>query len=129
MTANELMQPRFEVIAEYPICKFKKGEILLPIPRATNPWYHTDINCPIGEIQLPELENYPHLFRKLDWWEFRKIEDMPKKLISKARNSDSKPIEIKEWDINLLIGWVNKKERECCNLTAWKPEYGYFPID
>jgi len=62
MTAKELMQPRFEVIAEYPNCIFKKGDILERI------------------AEVEELEKYPHLFRKLNWWEFRKIEDMPKKL-------------------------------------------------
>ena len=63
------MQPRFEVIETYPKSKFKKGDILERIPNATNDWYNADKSLINADILLEEIEQYPHLFRKLNWWE------------------------------------------------------------
>ena len=129
MNAKELMTPRFEVIETYPKSKFAKGDILERIPNATNDWYNADKSLINADILLEEIEQYPHLFRKLNWWEKRKIEDMPKRLICKAIPNDTEIMEIKEWDMEILVGWLNKKERTCCSLTSFNPEYGYFPVD
>lgn len=123
------MTPRFEVIETYPKSKFAKGDILERIPNATNDWYNADKSLIYADILLEEIEQYPHLFRKLNWWEKRKIEDMPKRLICKAIPNDTEIMEIKEWDMEILVGWLNKKERSCCSLRTFKPEYGYFPVD
>ncbi len=117
MLARDLLKPRFEVIADYPKSIFKIGEI-------TN---GTDlIYCdPDG----PKYSDYPHLFRKMNWWEKRNIEDMPKKLICRAIQNDKEVMDIKEWDMDILVGWTDKDKRECCSLHSFSPEYGYFPVD
>lgn len=120
---DELLKHRFEVIEEYPNCKFKKGEILIPIPRATNPWYHTDIHCPIGEIQLPELEKHPHLFRKMKWWEKRCEEEMPMYLKRNFGHNNFRYHKILEWDIKNSIGIDND------NVTVWfLKTYTFIPV-
>ena len=129
MNAKELMTPRFEVIETYPKSKFAKGDILERIPNATNDWYNVDKSLINADILLEEIEQYPHLFKKLNWWERREIEDMPKRLICKAIPNDTEIMEIQEWDMEILVGWINKKERSCCSLRTFNPEYGYFPVD
>lgn len=129
MTAKELMQIRFEVIETYPKSKFKKGDILERIPNATNDWYNADKSFLNADILLEEIEQYPHLFRKLNWWEHRSVKDMPKRLICKAIKDDTDVSEIEEWDMEMLLGWTNKEKRTCCSLRSFNPEYGYFPID
>ena len=129
MTAKELMQPRFEVIESYPKSKFKKGDILERIPNATNNWYNADKSLINADILLEEIEQYPHLFRKLKWWEKRTVEQMPKKVICKAIPNDNEVIQIKEWDLKIMVGWTNKEKRECCSLMSFNYEYGYFPAD
>jgi hypothetical protein len=129
MTAEELLKPRFEVLEEYPNCKFRKGEILVRIKHATNDYYHTDENSIYAEITLGEIEKYPHLFRKLYWWEHRTIEDMPKKLICKAIPNDTEIMYIKEWNMDIFYGWTNPEKREGCGLLSFNYEYGYFPVD
>jgi hypothetical protein len=62
MTPQELLKPRYKVIADYPNRVYEIGQIL--------------------ERGMPELEHfyskYPHLFRKLEWWEERRIKiDLP----------------------------------------------------
>lgn len=117
MKASSLMNPRFEVVAEYPNSNYKVGQI---------------VNCTEVFLEgFPESHfvKYPHLFRKLKWWEHRRVEEMPKRLICKAIEGDTEVIEIEEWDMDLLYGWVNKSKRECCSLESFNPEYGYFPVD
>jgi len=128
MTAKELMQPRFEVIETYPKSKFKKGDILERIPNATNDWYNADKSLINADILLEEIEQYPHLFRKLNWWEKRTADQMPKKVMS-ILDEKGDTFEIQEWDMEILVGWIDKKERSCCSLLTFKPEYGYVPVD
>jgi hypothetical protein len=63
MTPEELLRPRYKVIAEFPrIEDFEGCEI-------------DNIIITLSEDNL--YEKYPHLFKKLGWWEDRKEEDMP----------------------------------------------------
>ena len=122
------MQPRFEVIETYPKSKFKKGDILERIPNATNDWYNADKSLINADILLEEIEQYPHLFRKMNWWEKRTVDQMPKKLMS-ILDDKGDTFDIQEWDMEILVGWIDKKERSCCSLLTFKPEYGYVPVD
>ena len=130
MTAEELMKPRFECIAAFPYChedfNITIGSIITLENQDTEQWYNLYKNKRFYDAFY---ESYPHLFRKLNWWEYRKIEDMPKKLICKAIPGDTSINEIEEWDMDILVGWTNKKDRVCCSLLSFNPEYGYFPID
>jgi hypothetical protein len=129
MKAEDLMKPRFEIIADFPNNDFGKvGEIL------DRDWCKYIEDNEEGGVEW-SISDFPHLFRKLNWWEHREVEDMPTRLISKAfANEETKELseevfEIEEWDMKLLVGWTNKEKRECCSLLSWNPEYGYFPVD
>ena len=74
MTTEELLKPRWKVIADFPgryRTGIKVGDVLIP-----------------KEIDQPEtyfvadyyvnLSHYPAIFRKLGWWEERDEKDMPK---------------------------------------------------
>lgn len=124
MTSQELLQPRFEIIADAPLLKNKVGEIII----CTEPHGRIDLNFFFSGIAGICPDSYPHIFRKLNWWEHRKVEDMPKKVMSLA--DDKKDVyEIEEWDMEILVGWIDKKNRSCCSLTTFNPEYGYVPVD
>lgn len=64
MTVEELLKPRYKVIADYPGSAFKIGELVQPHPK-----YGFDI--------FPYPEKYPHLFKPLAWYEEREVSDMP----------------------------------------------------
>ena len=120
MNAEKLMNPRYEVIADYPSNQNPIGTVL------ECPNYDNDFT---KKYWVESNDRYPHLFRKMNWWEKRNIEDMPKRLICKAIPNDTEIMEIQEWDMEILVGWLNKKERSCCSLRTFNPEYGYFPVD
>lgn len=60
LTPEQLMQPRYKVIADFPHSSMWVGMIFIPEKK---------------EIKF--YDKYPHLFKRLEWWEDRKIEDMP----------------------------------------------------
>jgi hypothetical protein len=126
MEAKELLKPRFEIIADYPTLSYNVGRIIEPIKEDSN--YYDCVDAPSSNI-ICYPQKYPHLFKKLNWWEHRKIEDMPKRLICKAIPNDTEIMEIQEWDMDIMVGWTNKEKRQCCSLHSFNPEYGYFPID
>lgn len=68
MTTVELLKPRYEVIADYPRSWYNKGDILLS---------KIDHAPQLGYIAFSVAEKYTDVFRKLEWWEHRKPEDMP----------------------------------------------------
>jgi hypothetical protein len=76
MTAAELLQPRFEVVADYPNSIFKVGQI---IETSTKLLSEKDV-CRLLIGVKYNFEKYPHLFRKLNWWEKRTEDQMPKRV-------------------------------------------------
>lgn len=74
MTTEELMRPRYKVIADWPqsnVNPFHVGDILIK-----GGIHFTRISSP-KSIHEDEIWNYPHLLRRLEWWEERKPEGMP----------------------------------------------------
>jgi len=68
MSNEELMEPRIKIIADYPGAFAIVGSV----------WTE---DCGVHYIQHHEelnADKYPHLFRKLQWWEERTPEEMPK---------------------------------------------------
>jgi hypothetical protein len=81
MTVKELLKPRYKVIADYPSSPFKVGEILSLIYRHYSELRDVYItkSAEYEDIVWEDdfFDSYPHLFKKLDWWEERKAENMP----------------------------------------------------
>lgn len=134
MTAQELLKPRFEVIADYPFNPHEIGSIIESKTESlhqttTTYWneFSENVKCE-NYCPICSFEKYPHLFRKLNWWEKRAKEDMPTKLISKADNKGS-IFEIVYWDMEIMHGIIDVELMQVCSLLLWSPEYGYFPID
>ena len=118
MNVEKLLKPRFKVIANYPKSFYKIGEII-----------DTGYELIYCDTHGAKFTDYPHLFKKLNWWERREEGDMPKYLkhqmdiTTENWNYDI----IESWDMKNLVGWLNEKERTCCSLLSWNPKYGYFP--
>ena len=80
MTADDLMAPRWKCIANFPGNTFFVGEV-----------FEIPLNCKLQQIVLqgdnyktvdldinPDL--YPAIFKKLEWWEDRKLEEYLKEI-------------------------------------------------
>lgn len=134
MKASELLIPRFEVIATFPNMEATNiksvGDIL------TDDGYNAVKDQDNRAIFAIKFDEYPHLFRKMNWWENRKEEEMPSKLVSLS-NKDSDGFDIskqdiyhiKKWDMKIFFGYIDVERRSGCDLNSWKPEYGYIPVD
>ena len=61
---EDLLKPRYRVIADYPMQFYSIGDIL----ETANPQSCTVVE---GEYWQCDLDKYPAIFRKLFWWEER----------------------------------------------------------
>jgi hypothetical protein len=68
MTVEEFLQQRYKVISDYPESPFEIGDIRYAEDR------------PYNGMSKEFYDKYPYIFKKLEWWEERDIEDMPKYL-------------------------------------------------
>lgn len=73
LTPEELLQPRYEVIADWPNNTIEIGDVCT----IENEYGQFRFGQPIHQRMM---EAHPHLFKKLCWWEERKEEDMPEYL-------------------------------------------------
>jgi hypothetical protein len=74
MTTEELLKPRIKVMVDFPqwsAFKHKKDDIL------ELKGIHFVGAGTAKSINENEVDLYPAIFRKLNWWEERKVEDMP----------------------------------------------------
>lgn len=95
------MQPRYKVIADWPKSIYKVGTIINAGWRSEDLLY-----C---DTNGPRMRDYPHLFRKLDWWEERQPEDMPEYLKDIA---DGELFKVREWLTNeMAVIFLNKNKK------------------
>lgn len=71
---TDLMIKRFMVVADYPDSKMDVGDILTFEEGKFRKYI-----IGYGYVAFAEryLKKFPHLFRELNWWEFRDEKDMP----------------------------------------------------
>lgn len=77
MTAKQLLIPRVKVMLDYPqevTNPLFKGDIFKKGAKGEGRYYYS---TQYRYITPENVDKYPHLFKKLEWWEDRKIEDMP----------------------------------------------------
>lgn len=84
LTKEQLLSPRYKVIADYPGSHFDVGDTLLYLKLNSAYTYrriggikHKSWES-IGQPTFKSPESFPHIFRLMDWWEERTPEDMPR---------------------------------------------------
>jgi hypothetical protein len=69
MTVEQLLKPRYKVIADYPGSQWKVNQVIEKTKYMNGRWYVK------GSLHDPD--DYPAIFSRLEWWQERKLEDMP----------------------------------------------------
>jgi hypothetical protein len=72
MSPEELLIPRYKVIADFPGNSWNKGDILLPLADRSS---HELFGNKVDAVFNPGA--YPAIFKRLEWWEERTPADMP----------------------------------------------------
>jgi hypothetical protein len=117
MKTQELLSPRFEVIEDYPNSIYKVGSII-------NTGYDR-IFCDPNSIKFSD---FPHLFRKIQWFENRKEEEMPMFLKHKSLSGKTTYHKVILWDLSnpQFIQWKYSNQ-DFGNLGMWSINYNYMP--
>ena len=122
---NNLLTPRFKVIGSFPDSPFHEKEILDAVKYEENKFYLVRKNK-----KNYWVSQFPNIFRKLEWWENRTEEEMPKYLKSGMGN-DNQIHKIEYWDMSFdkPIGVVKDLgyKKSVCDLGLFKNEYQYQP--
>lgn len=108
---NDLSKTRFKLIADFPGNRRILGSIL---------YCH-------NKPEIDFYDKYPHLFKKMHWWEERQESEMPMYLKHSCPSLETSYHKIEKWDMEILVGFTDVKRRECCSLLGWNPEYTYKP--
>ncbi len=83
---KDLMKPRYKVIAPYPYCPYEIGDLVEISDLGTNfhctttrEWnvFTEENESQVNYFSIDILDTWSHLFKKLEWWEERSIEEMP----------------------------------------------------
>lgn len=117
MTIDKLLNPRYEVIADYPSNTLPIGTIM------ECPNYDNDFT---KGYWIQSQKTYPHLFKRLNWWEKREESEMPKYL-KHSFGGNTEYYEVVKWDMKIMCGFTNIKNRECCSILTWHPDFTYQP--
>jgi len=81
MTTEELLKPRYKVIANYPNTVLLMNDIIELRYSVQLPQSKEYVNIGFAGVRVwheEELKRYPHLFKKLEWWEERSADELPK---------------------------------------------------
>jgi len=115
---ENLLSPRFKVIADYPKSIYNIGEII-----------DNGYDSLFCDEKSKKFSDYPNLFKKLNWWEKRNSAEMPKYLKQKVEpDIDIFHYEkIIRWEMDNIIGVISDKDRTCCDLDLWKTTNQYLP--
>jgi len=107
MTVEELMQPRYKVIADWPFRKnFEVGEIVI-LNKEFSPNYkmYEVKDCQGLQVYITSFfEKFPLQFKKLEWWEDRKVEDMPEYIIGRKRG-EGVYLKVDKWFFDEVCGY------------------------
>lgn len=81
MNPEQLLIPRYKVIADYPDSKFVIGDMLFMYKYKSSESMYTYVTNPESALNgtslKPEyVEKMSHLFKPLQWWQDRKREDL-----------------------------------------------------
>lgn len=70
------MRPRFKCIADYPGSDYSVGQIIPLTNHHSNEFYSRTEDDDVIE-QESFYKQYPHIFKRLQWWEDRDISELP----------------------------------------------------
>jgi hypothetical protein len=70
---HELLTPRYQVVADYPNSPFNVGDVLVIEKRELHEFVRHGHLVTLHST----IQQYPHLFRLMNWWEQRPKGDMP----------------------------------------------------
>ncbi len=116
---NKLLEPRIMVRHDYPDSPFDKNEILSMHVGESSIWFHAhgDYLPKVGVDKY--IADGANIFRYLNWWESRKIEEMPKYLRHTYSQKVHEVVSYAEYSVGSFV--AKMKEHEFPILSNFQP--------
>jgi hypothetical protein len=113
---EELLKPRYKVIADYPNSELGIGDLLMQYI-AGSVWRHIWTSGEWTDITIHNPEKYPHLFRKLEWWEERTNEEMPQYVKGEYEGKVYGIWKVIFWELDKGRGMLN--DNSCVSFSSF----------
>lgn len=139
-TPEELLKPRYKLIADYPGCGYEVGTILEVAEDGELYSRIAGYQLSVVKIMESEVIKFSHLIHKLEWWEDREERELPKyiRIIKDVMPTNRKldsfgetilagtVILVKRWDVN--VPYINSKEFvvACYTEPVTKDDYDHY---
>jgi hypothetical protein len=98
---QELLKPRYKLIADYPDCREPMGTIFTLSNELAydkyHVWHYKPYDVVFGTWNR-SFDKYPHLFQSLEWWQERPIESIPNYIRFGDIDKQHAIYYIKEWN-------------------------------
>lgn len=106
MTKTKLLLPRYKVIAGFPDSKFTIGETIemMAFDIDAKEFYDNKF------LLESYYSDYPAIFKKLEWWEERTVDEMPEYL----KNKTAIPVtfsKVEKWEFEGKERWITLSGR------------------
>jgi hypothetical protein len=82
LSVEELLRPRIKCMIRYPDSPFPVGAILEQDFEEQNIYHYHDSLKRHWTLEDPQL--YPEVFKEMEWWEDRKVDEMPEYVIEEG---------------------------------------------
>ena len=117
---EDLLKPRIEVIAPYPLSPYKVGDL---VELSDSGKTLKAIVSGNAEFWMPfsEIEKMKELFRPLPWWEKREESEMPEYVKRADTNEVIIPFLIDTEAGHLYESSEKHTDRDCSSLRYWLP--------
>jgi len=100
----DLLAPRYKLIADYPHSIFTVGQIL-NLENKNGFWRYTWATNDGMDYEPESLfTEYPNIFKRLEWWEDRYLEDLPEYIIGRKRGNDVY-LKVDKWFFDDVCGY------------------------
>lgn len=94
LSIDELMKPRIEIVAPWPICT--KHSTLEPLSIGDVFQVNPDGSISKDSFTVLNVAKYPHLFKPLEWWRRREVSELPQYV----RRSTGTIFKVDTWEID-----------------------------
>lgn len=125
---KDLLNPRYQVIADYPQNTLPTGNILnleMNTDAKGDYWY---FSTPTIFLMQDVLDKYPHLFRKLAWYEERDPKELPLYLsnwVHKQKTGQDEVLKVAKYDDPYYVEDCDSPHWSFYAYPEWNPDEGF----
>ncbi len=129
MENDQLLIPRFKVMANYPNSQFRIGQVISLNKYDACKYWHEYTDKEPFYLEDGDEKKYPSIFRKMEWYQARVISEMPDYLKNYSDEELAFVLKVEKYNTHkdsdelwcFEYYWQNEKDIKRMSLADWVP--------